>query len=287
MAADGPAAGPARLTASPTRVGRDGCLAVRVEHRAGRSVLTGCRWTMPLQVLAPVALDDPAAVVWMLNPTGGLVGGDRLMIDVDVGSGAHACLTTPSATKVYRTAGAAAEQTVRLTLAPRARLEWVPDHTIPFAGAALRQGVDAQVPEGASLLLIDAFAAGRVARGERWRFALLDSALTVRDARGWLVHDRLVLRDGAPGSGLGVAEDRPYVATVVVVADGDLASLVEDVAALAADDVDVGAALLPRRGVLVRCLAADAPALGRTLEALWAAARGRVLELPALALRKP
>jgi len=280
MAADGPAAGAAGLTASPTRVGRDGRLAIRVEHRAGRSVL-------PLQVLAPVALDDPAAVVWMLNPTGGLVGGDRLMIDVDVGPGAHACLTTPSATKVYRTAGAAAEQTVRLTLAPRARLEWVPDHTIPFAGAALRQRVDAQVPEGASLLLIDAFAAGRVARGERWRFALLDSALTVRDARGWLVHDRLVLRDGAPGSGLGVAEDRPYVATVVVVADGDLASFVEDVAALAADDVDVGAALLPRRGVLVRCLAADAPALGRTLEALWAAARGRVLELPALALRKP
>ena len=73
----------------------------------------------------------------------------------------------------------------------------------------------------------------------------------------------------------------------MVVADGDLASFVEDVTALAADDVDVGAALLPRRGVLVRCLAADAPALGRTLEALWAAARGRVLELPALALRKP
>jgi len=32
---------------------------------------------MPLQVMAPVALDDPAAVVCMLNPTGGLVGGDR------------------------------------------------------------------------------------------------------------------------------------------------------------------------------------------------------------------
>ncbi|HEY3098230.1 MAG TPA: urease accessory protein UreD [Methylomirabilota bacterium] len=287
MAADGPPAGAAGLTPAAPRVGRDGRLAVRVELCAGRSVLTGCRWTMPLQMLAPVALDDPAAVVWMLNPTGGLVGGDRLAIDVEVGPGAHACLTTPSATKVYRTAGATAEQTVRLTLAPRARLEWVPDHTIPFAGAALRQRVEAEVPESASLLLIDAFAAGRVARGERWRFALLDSALSVRDARGWLVHDRLVLRDGAPGASLGVAEDRPYVATVVVVADGDLASFADDVAAVAADDVDVGAALLPRRGVLVRCLAADAPALARAIEALWAAARRRVLELPALALRKP
>jgi hypothetical protein len=201
MAANGPAAGAAGLTAPATRVGRDGRLAVRVEQRDGRSVLTGCRWTMPLQVLAPVALDDPAAVVWMLNPTGGLVGGDRLAIDVEVGPGAHACLTTPSATKVYRTAGATAEQTIKLTLAPRARLEWVPDHTIPFAGAALRQRIEADVGEGASMLLIDAFAAGRVARGERWRFALLDCALSVRDARGWLVHDRLVLRDGVVRGG--------------------------------------------------------------------------------------
>jgi hypothetical protein len=60
-----------------------------------------------------------------------------------------------------------------------------------------------------------------------------------------------------------------------------------DVAALGAADVDIGAALLPRRGLLVRCLAADAPALGRAIEALWAAARRRVLQLPALALRKP
>jgi urease accessory protein len=269
------------------RVGRDGALALRVERRGARSVLAGCRWTMPLQVLAPVALDDAAAIVSMLNPTGGLVGGDRLAIAVDVGAQAHACLTTPSATKVYRTAASPAEQTVRLTLAAGARLEWVPDHTIPFAGAALCQRIEAEVGEGAMLLLVDAFAAGRVARGEAWRFTLLDSALSVRDARGWLLHDRLVLREGAPGPGLGLAEDRPYVATVVVIADIGIAAFADDVAALGGGDADVGAALLPRRGALVRCLAADAPALARTVDAVWGAARRRVLDLPPLALRKP
>jgi urease accessory protein len=288
MAAQRPVAAIAGLTPAPARVGRDGALSLRVERRGLRSVLGGCRWTLPLQILAPMALDDPAVVVSMLNPTGGLVGGDRLGIDVAVGARAHVCLTTPSATKVYRTSGEPVEQTVRLTLETEARLEWVPDHTIPFAGAALRQRVEADVAEGATLLLVDAFAAGRVARGEAWRFALLDSTLSARDAAGWLLHDRLVLREGAPGPGLGLAEDRPYVATVVVIADGGIAAFTEDVAALdGGDDVDVGAALLPRRGALVRCLAADAPALVRTIDAVWTAARRRVLDLPALALRKP
>jgi urease accessory protein len=285
VAARGSPAGHPGLT--PSRVGRDGALSLRVERCSARSVLSGCRWTMPLQVLAPLALDDPAAVVSILNPTGGLVGGDRLAIDVTVGAGAHACLTTPSATKVYRTAGGPAEQTVRLWLAPQARLEWMPDHTIPFAGSALRQRIEAEVAEGATLLLLDAFAAGRVARGETWRFALLDSTLSIRDARGFILHERLVLRDGTLGPGLGVAEDRPYVGTLAVVTDAAVGGFIDDVAGLAADDVDVGAACLARRGVLVRCLAASAPALGRTLDAVWAAARRRVLGLPPLALRKP
>src|SRR2546422_6053420 len=131
-----------------------------------------------------LALDDRAAVVSILNPTGGLVGGDRLAIDVVVGPAAHGCLTTPSATKVYRTAGAAAEQSVRLRLGAGAILEWVPDHTIPFAGSAFRQAIDCEVGDGATLLVMDAFAAGRIARGEAWGFALLESAVTVRDHRG-------------------------------------------------------------------------------------------------------
>ena len=54
-------------------------------------MLTGCRFMLPLQVLAPVTLDDPAAVVSLLNPTGGVLGGDRLVSDLVLGEGAHAC----------------------------------------------------------------------------------------------------------------------------------------------------------------------------------------------------
>src|SRR3990172_2959566 len=93
---------------------------MRLERRGPRTVLAGCRSTLPLQVLAPVALEDPAAVVWMLNPTGGLLGGDRLAIDVDAAPRAHAVLTTPSASRVYRAPGGPAAAPRRPRLPGRA-----------------------------------------------------------------------------------------------------------------------------------------------------------------------
>src|SRR2546428_11794741 len=207
------------------RVGRDGALSLRFERRGARTVVAGCRWTLPLQVLAPLALDDRAAVVSVLNPTGGLVGGDRLAIDVVVGPAAHACLTTPSPTKVYRTAGAPAEQHVRLRLGVGAILEWVPDHTIPFPGSAFRQAIDCELDDDATLILTDAFAAGRIARGEAWQFALLESAVTVRDRRGPILHDRFVLTARGAAQGLGFVEDHPYFGSFVAVAHSGLPAL--------------------------------------------------------------
>jgi urease accessory protein len=273
---------------APARVGRDGALRLGFERRGAATVLARCRSTLPLQVLAPVALDDAAAVVALLNPTGGVLGGDRLAIDVDIGPGAHACLTTPSATRIYRAAAEPAEQRVRLTLGPGAVAEWVPDHTIPSAGAALRQTLEIEAGDGAILVAIDAFAAGRVARGEAWRFALLDSTLTVRDDRGLVLHDRFVLRGGEGWRGLGFAEGRPYFATVVVLADTGLDDFVAGVPGVlaATEGATAAAARLPRRGALVRCLAAGAPALAGALDAVWGLARRRLLGLRPLALRK-
>lgn len=272
------------MTTAAPRVGRDGRLALTFERRGDRTVLTRCGYTLPLQVLAPLAIDDAAAIVSVLNPTGGLVGGDRLRLDVQVDADARACLTTPSATKVYRTTTGPALQQVALRLASGAQLEWVPDHAILFAGSALCQTLEAEVAEGAALVVVDAFAAGRVARGETWRFALLDSTLSIRDARGRLLHDRLVLSDGGP-RGLGITEGRSYFATIVVVADAGIAAFAEAVTAIDGG-VHVGVGLLPRRGAVVRCLAADAPALAEAIEGVWGAARREVLKRSPLALRK-
>lgn len=296
------AAAPAARAAAPTgpraghpgpgldRVGRDGVLRLALERRGARTVLARAGWAVPLQILAPLALDDPACVISILNPTGGLVGGDRLTVEVTVGAGAHGCVTTPSANRVYRTLGPAAEQRVRLRVGPGAALEWVPEHTIPYAGSVLVQSLEAEVAEGGRLIAVDAFAAGRVARGEAWQFARLDAALVVRDAAGPLFADRVRLAGGPDAAARyrarGLAEGHDYVATVVIVGAGDPAGLARACAA-SAERARTAAAPLPRRGVVVRVLAADAPALVEAVEAVWARARAACLGLPPLALRKP
>ena len=284
----GLAAGGVALIGAPGRIGRDGLLRLCFEQRGASTVVASSRSTLPLQVLAPVVLDDPAAVVSILNPTGGLVGGDRLTIDVVACAGSHACLTTPSATKVYRTDAEPAVHDVTLRLAADATVEWVPDHTIPFAGSALRQRIDVSMAAGAQLILVDAFAAGRVARGEAWSFRLLESTLDIRDERGRRLHDRFVLEGNAMWSRLGFAEGASYFATVVALGDGARDPGPAMKAALSdAAGVRHAMARLGDGGAMVRCLAPTAPALLDALGALWSAARGTLLGLPALALRKP
>ena len=242
---------------------------------------------LPLQVLAPMALDGPAAIVSMLNPTGGLVGGDRLDITVDVGEHAHACLVTPSATKVYRTTGDPAEQHVHLDVGAGALCEWIPDHTIPFPGSALRQALVAELATDAALIVVDAFAAGRVARGETWEFSQLESTVSIRDDVGWLFHDRFALRGRRQHAELGVTEGQAYFGTVVVIGAGDVAEFIRAVTAVTDQgDANVAAAALPRRGAAVRVLAGQASGFLTALDHVWTLARRLVLDAPALSLRK-
>jgi urease accessory protein len=239
---------------------------------------------LPLQALEPIAADEPdVSVVSVLNPTGGLVGGDHLVLRAALGPDSHACLTTPSATRIYRTRGPAASQRVHLDVGSGAVLEYVPDHAIPFAGSSFVQDIHVMLAPGARAIVVDAFAAGRVARDEAWSFALLDASVTVRDATGIVLQDRLRL-EGPRDRGLrGMADGAPYFATIVVLGP----TLVLDRWRLPTRaGCSMGVSELRRGGAIVRLLAATAPVLADALEQIWAVARRELLGRGPLAVRK-
>lgn len=231
-----------------------------------------------------------AATVMLLNPTGGVVGGDALDTSVALGPASRVCLTTPAATRVYRSAGATAVQRIRMRVGAGARLEYVPDHLIPSPGARLRQSIEVMLGIGASLLLVDSWAIGRIVRNERWRFDELDLSLRLSDADGLLLKERCVL-DRACRDGLGLAQGFPYVATFIAV-DGAVTSPEEIASELLAslEALDCGALFgvttLARRGVFARLLCPSAPVLQACVRTLWAQCRSRLFGLAPLSLRK-
>ncbi|MDH5206117.1 MAG: urease accessory protein UreD [Hylemonella sp.] len=68
----------------------------------------------------------------LVHPPGGLVGGDTLDVRVDVGPQAHGLLTTPGATRYYRSTGEPARQNLHARLQAGARLEWLPLEALAY-----------------------------------------------------------------------------------------------------------------------------------------------------------
>jgi urease accessory protein len=68
----------------------------------------------------------------LVHPPGGLVGGDTLDIAVTAGHNAHGLVTTPGATRFYRSEGSLALQKTRIDLTDNARLEWLPLEAICY-----------------------------------------------------------------------------------------------------------------------------------------------------------
>ena len=68
----------------------------------------------------------------LVHPPGGLVGGDTLDIQVTVAEGAHGLVSTPGATRFYKSGGHPALQQVVAHLADNAKLEWLPFEAIAY-----------------------------------------------------------------------------------------------------------------------------------------------------------
>lgn len=138
--------------------------------------------------------EDGSAHVYVLHPPGGVAGGDELELAVDVRSGASALLTTPAATKLYRTTGEPACVAQSLTVRAGAVLEWLPQETIAFRGAAAELSTLVALERDARYAGWEIVCLGRPASGDEFEHgALVQRTELVRDGRP-LVVERLTLR---------------------------------------------------------------------------------------------
>jgi len=273
-------------------VGRTGELVLDYVRRNDRTILAHSRCCSPWHLSPPIQLDDSSCIYTpLLNPSGGLVGGDRLSVRATLGRDTHVLFSTPSANRVYRSLGETAVQTIELTVGSGAILEWIPDVTIPFAGSRFRQAVHVTLAQGATVLLWDAIASGRIARGERWAFTSLENEIRIVTASGRSVLERYALALSAHGVGWAAAWD--YVGSLYLIGDGMDAERCRQIEAQLAVILDarpgtvLGGVSEPAvPGLAVKLVAKSAPDLNETLDELWQAIRMTLWNLPKPALRR-
>ena len=140
----------------------------------------------PLRVLFPRVAADELVEAVLLNTGGGVVGGDRLAVEIEAGPDARMRLTTQAAEKVYRSAGPSCALDVRLAAGRDAWLEWLPQETILSDGCRIRRQLVLDLAPGARALAGEVVVFGRAAHGE----ALSAGALS---ERWWLRRDGRLL----------------------------------------------------------------------------------------------
>ena len=278
----------------PSDVGRVGDLFYAFERRGRRTCLTGSRCSTPWHFIPPMELDESGCVYTLLvNPSGGLVGGDVLTLKGEIGREAHVLFSTPSANRIYRSLGEEAIQHVELHVASGGIVEWMPECTIPFAGSRFRQTIHVSLEPGATALVWDAVASGRIARGERWQFESFANEIRIEPAGGTSVIERYELQAGQGRRGIGLAGEWNYVASLFVIGDGispdrrdGLENRIADYLVEQKGNVLGGVSSLASGGLAVKILTRAAPDLASVQQELWRMIRQDLWGVSAVALRK-
>lgn len=251
-----------------------------LDYAAGnaRSYLRRWQHTGPLLVQRSFH-PEPGGVChsYVLHPPSGLVGGDTLTLRARLDAGAQVLLTTPAATKFYRSSGATAQLSQTLTLAAGAGCEWLPQENLLFDGARAALKTRIELEPGARFIGWEISCFGRPACNEDFARGRATLGFELLCAGRPLLLERLRVDGQQRPGGAGL---RGHAVNATLVACGDDDATMEQALAAVRDieTVDaLGGVTRIGRVLVCRALATHATPVRDWFERLWRALRPLVL----------
>lgn len=170
-----------------------GHLRLRAETREdGKTVIVRQSFRAPFHVGKSYWDEDGQTLrVQVVNPTAGILEGDRLETDVSVGTNAALLVTTPSASRVFHMRAGEAVASQRFAVERGGWLEFLPEPLVPHQASRYRQVTEIEVADGGELAFADLLMPGRLARGEAWAWSRLKLELSVRVGGELILRERL------------------------------------------------------------------------------------------------
>jgi urease accessory protein len=272
-------------------VGKTDFLRLRFEHRTRRTILADFKRRVPYLAQRTLHCDQALpnlAWVFLITSSGCVLQGDRLALDVTLGPGARAHVTTQSAAKIHSMEANYAVQTQTIALADGAYLEFLPEPLIPHRDARFVSDTRISVALSATLLYSEIVQPGRKHHhpDECFGATLLSLAMYASRPDGSpLFSEKLVIEPARrPVRQAGVMGAYDVFANVILLTPPEAA---ERVHARVEADVDqqqgmaFGASKLPNdAGLIYKVLARETAQVKAKVRELWAVAREEVTGAP-------
>lgn len=254
-----------------------GHLSLRAAAREnGRTALTTQSFRAPFHLSKPYwDFDTSVLLAQVVNPTAGILAGDKLESEIAVEAGASLLVTTPSASRVFKmTADGAAYCRQTFHVAAGGWLEVSPEPLVPHRGSRYRQSTSIEVESDGQLFFCDLLMPGRVGHGEAWEWAQLaletevrvDGELVLRERFDQAAADLKALATWS-GSGAGAC----FGNAILIAATTSAENWRSAIERLHGDGLWIGVSALRRSGWNLKFVAKDAMRLRQAVRDIRAA----------------
>lgn len=263
------------MSVNPPLSGWQARLALTFTQQQHKTVLSKREQLGPLALQRPFYPEGEVCHGYILHPPGGVVGGDKLSINVQVCPQAHALLTTPGATKFYRSAGLQAHQHQLLEVNAGA-LEWLPQESIYFPQTLSTLSTDIQLRGDARFIGWEIHCLGRPVINELFDAGQVTVSMRLmRDGKLVLMDKQRIhqLTDVTAPAGL---RSHPVFATLIATpCPGDLMEPVQTLCAELPEGI-AGATLMSEV-LVVRYLGNSTAAAHQLWRSIWATIRPAIM----------
>ncbi|WP_432695060.1 urease accessory protein UreD [Marinobacterium sp. YM272] len=271
------------MNMAATAHGWEALLKLRFACRGEKTRIVERERKGPLAVQRPFYPEgDAVCHTYLLHPPGGVVGSDSLDIAVHVEANASALITTPGATKFYRSGGRLATQVQRLSVEKDGLLEWMPQENIFFPDAQARVETRIELEPGARFIGWDIQCLGRPVIDEAFTEGRVDATTRLSVDGDLVIIDQLRTEGIALVQASAGMRGYPMQATMLIV-PGDEKADFDNLLALTRAAIDTQADLPLEVGatrvdqaIVVRLLGRGAEPMLKLMTAVWCAVRPSV-----------
>jgi urease accessory protein len=182
---------------APEGSGRIGGTRIELARCGAETRLAKLYEQIPVRVFPVDCGPTQPVLVYLANPTAGLMDGDAHAMQIHAGPDTRTVVTGQSATRVHPSVNGFCTQQWDITVADGAVLFVMPGPTIPFVGCRFFQRVRVHLGKNACFIWADLWFSGRYARGsasEQFRFDWIVQDMEVRRAGALVYRDRFAWR---------------------------------------------------------------------------------------------